>query len=71
MNFTLQPKAIQTAVAKLKFRTQAFIDGKFCPSKSGKTYASINPANGATLQTFPEATAAGIETEPCASGRLF
>jgi gamma-glutamyl-gamma-aminobutyraldehyde dehydrogenase len=46
MNLTLDPKAVQGAAAKLQFRTQAFIDGKFCPSSSGKTYASINPANG-------------------------
>ena len=52
MNFTLKPKAIQTAVAKLQFRTQAFIDGKFCPSASGKTYASINPANGSKITTI-------------------
>ena len=46
MNLTLIPKEIKTAVANLKFRTQAFIGGKFCPSASGKTYPSINPANG-------------------------
>jgi gamma-glutamyl-gamma-aminobutyraldehyde dehydrogenase len=45
MNIDLEPKAIKAAAAKLKFRTQAFIDGKFAPSASGKTYASINPAN--------------------------
>ena len=49
MNFNLEPKAIQAAVAKLKFRTKAFVDGKFVPSSSGKTYASINPANGEVI----------------------
>ncbi len=49
MNLTLDPKAIKSAIAKLKFRTQAFIDGKFTPSASGKTYESLNPANNRKL----------------------
>jgi gamma-glutamyl-gamma-aminobutyraldehyde dehydrogenase len=49
MNLTLERKSIEAAVAKLKFRTQAFIDGKFVPSSSGKTFASLNPANGRKL----------------------
>ena len=49
MNFTLKPKEIKSALAGIQFRTQAFINGKFCPSSSGKTYASINPANGKTI----------------------
>jgi 4-(gamma-glutamylamino)butanal dehydrogenase len=49
MNLTLDPKAIKSAIAKLKFRTQAFIDGKFTPSASGKTYESLNPANNKKL----------------------
>jgi 4-(gamma-glutamylamino)butanal dehydrogenase len=46
MNINIEPKNIKAAVAKLKFRTKAFVDGKFVPSASGKTYASINPATG-------------------------
>ena len=49
MNLTLNPKAIKAAVAKLQFRTQAFIDGEFVPSSSGKTYVSENPGNGRKL----------------------
>jgi len=49
MNLTLDPKAVKSAIAKLKFRTQAFIDGKFTPSASGKTYESLNPANNKKL----------------------
>ena len=49
MNLTLDPKALRSAIAKLKFRTQAFIDGKFTPSASGKTYESLNPANNRKL----------------------
>ena len=35
--------------AGLTFPTQAFIDGKFCPAKSGKTYDTVNPATGTVL----------------------
>jgi gamma-glutamyl-gamma-aminobutyraldehyde dehydrogenase len=35
--------------ARLAFPTQAFIDGKFCPAKSGKTFETVNPATGAVL----------------------
>jgi gamma-glutamyl-gamma-aminobutyraldehyde dehydrogenase len=35
--------------AGLTFPTQAFIDGKFCPAKSGKTFETVNPATGAIL----------------------
>ncbi len=49
MNLTLKTKPLRAAIADLKFRTKAFIDGKFSPSCSGETYATVNPANGKTL----------------------
>ena len=49
MNFNLEEKAIRAAVQKLKFRTKAFIDGKYVNAASGKTYDSINPATGKLL----------------------
>ena len=71
MNFTLKPKAIQTAVAKLQFRTEAFIDGKFCPSTSGKTYASINPANGKKITTIAACEAADINRAVAVARKAF
>lgn len=35
--------------AKLTFRHQAFIDGKFVDAASGETFQSINPATDAVL----------------------
>jgi len=49
MTLSLEPKAIKAALAKIQFRTQAFIDGKFVPSSSGKTYVSENPGTGKKL----------------------
>ena len=71
MNFTLKPKAIQSAVAKLQFRTEAFIDGKFCPSTSGKTYASVNPANGKKITTIAACEAADIDRAVAVARKAF
>ncbi len=49
MDINIEPENLKAALAKLAFRTQAFIDGKFVPSSSGKTFDSINPANGQTI----------------------
>jgi len=49
MNLTLERNDIKNAIAGMKFRTEAFIDGGFRPAASGETYASLNPANGQTL----------------------
>ena len=49
MSLKLETKSIKAALGKIKFRTQAFINGKFAPSASGKTYAAGNPANGKKL----------------------
>lgn len=35
--------------ARLEFPTQAFIDGRFRPAASGKTFETTNPATGAVL----------------------
>ena len=45
----LEYSAVKSTARKLKFRTQAFIDGKFVNAARGKTYVSINPATGQPL----------------------
>jgi gamma-glutamyl-gamma-aminobutyraldehyde dehydrogenase/4-guanidinobutyraldehyde dehydrogenase/NAD-dependent aldehyde dehydrogenase len=35
--------------SKLSYRNQAFIDGKYAPAASGKTFDNINPADGKLL----------------------
>ena len=49
MNSKLEAKAVRVAVAKLKPRTQAFIDGKFIKAQSRKTFTTENPATGKPL----------------------
>jgi len=45
---------IADAASKLKFRTQAFINGKFLDSVSGRTFPTENPANGQALAQIAE-----------------
>lgn len=71
MNFTLKNSAIQTEVARLKFRTKAFINGTFCPSASGKTYASINPANGTTIANISACNEADVNRAVAVARKAF
>ena len=38
-----------------------YIDGRWMPSSSGRSFKSINPATGETLATFPEGTGKDVE----------
>ena len=49
MSLALESPAIQKAVSGLKFRADAFIDGRFVPAKSGKTFPTENPATGKVI----------------------
>jgi len=67
----LEAKAIKATAAKLKFRTQAFIDGKFVNAKSGKTYASINPATGKPLASIAACEEVDVNKAVAAARRTF
>jgi 4-(gamma-glutamylamino)butanal dehydrogenase len=71
MNLTLESKAIKTAVAKLRFRTQAFIDGKFVKAATGKTFVTENPATGQPLARIAEGDAADVDRAVRAARRAF
>jgi gamma-glutamyl-gamma-aminobutyraldehyde dehydrogenase len=71
MNLRLESKAIKAAVAKLKFRTQAFIDGKFVNAVSGRTYDSINPATGKPLAKIASCDGADVDKAVKAARRAF
>ena len=53
MSFPLESAAIASAVAELRPRTQALIDGRFVDARSGATFASENPATGAPYFQLP------------------
>ena len=55
----------------LQFRNQCFIDGKFCPAVSGKTFENINPANGQTLTSVARGEAEDINRAVAAARQAF
>lgn len=59
------------AADALKFETRAFIDGKYVASRSGKTFNSINPANGRVLTNIYECDAADVDVAVAAARRAF
>ena len=67
----LERSAIDKAVGQLKFRTQAFIDGRFCDAVSGKTYVSINPATGKRLTELASCDIPDVDAAVKAARRAF
>ncbi len=51
--------------------TECFIDGKFVPSVSGKTFATINPATEQEITQIAEGDAADIDAAAKAARRAF
>jgi aldehyde dehydrogenase (NAD+) len=52
-------------------QTQCFIGGKWVPSKSGKTFATINPANEEKIADVAEGDAADIDAAVKAAREQF
>jgi 4-(gamma-glutamylamino)butanal dehydrogenase len=71
MSLTLESKAIRAAVAKLKFRTQAFIDGQFVPALSGKKFVTENPATGKPITRVAECDSADVDRAVAAARKAF
>lgn len=71
MNLTLEPESLKAAVAALTFRTQAFIGGRFQPSSSGNTYASINPADNRPLARIAACEPADIDCAVAVARKVF
>lgn len=59
------------AARALSLETQAFIDGRFVSAVSGKTFATINPANGRELAQIAECDSADIDLAVAAARRVF
>lgn len=71
ISMELESKSIKAAVAKLTFRTQAFIDGKYVNAESGKTYVSVNPATGKPLADIASCDAVDLDKAVKAARRTF
>lgn len=57
--------------AAIQFRDKAFIDGKFVPARSGRTFASVNPATGKTLANIAACGEEDVNLAVVAARRSF
>ncbi|NOR30502.1 MAG: aldehyde dehydrogenase family protein [Sulfitobacter sp.] len=61
----------KSRAAALRFRNQAFINGKFVDAASGKTFQSINPATDAVLTDVAECDAEDVDRAVKAARKAF
>ncbi|MFT4066911.1 aldehyde dehydrogenase [Paraburkholderia sp.] len=61
MSHLLSASEYAAIAAELRLPTQAFIDGAFRPSKSGDTFATVNPATGKVLAEIAACNAADVD----------
>ncbi|WP_315926590.1 aldehyde dehydrogenase [Mesorhizobium sp. SP-1A] len=57
--------------SQVRFRDKAFIDGKFVAARSGRTFASVNPATGETLAEVASCGGEDIDLAVAAARRSF
>ncbi|MBB2972722.1 aldehyde dehydrogenase [Mesorhizobium sp. RMAD-H1] len=57
--------------SQIRFRDKAFIDGRFIESRSGRTFASVNPATGETLAEVASCGEEEINLAVAAARRSF
>ena len=61
----------QLKAAELKIEGRAFIDGRYVPAVSGKTFAAINPANGRTLAEIASCDRADVDIAVRSARKAF
>jgi acyl-CoA reductase-like NAD-dependent aldehyde dehydrogenase len=54
-----------------RFRTQAFIDGRYVDAQSGATFDNVNPANGKVFAKVAATDAADVDLAVKAARRAF
>jgi len=54
MSAALSLESLQSQASSLSYRSQAFIDGRYVPAASGKTFDNINPATGKVIARVAE-----------------
>jgi acyl-CoA reductase-like NAD-dependent aldehyde dehydrogenase len=61
----------QAKATTLRFRTQAFIDGRYVDAQSGATFDNVNPANGKVFAKVAATDAADVDLAVKAARRAF
>jgi 4-(gamma-glutamylamino)butanal dehydrogenase len=59
------------AAERLRLETRAFIDGEFVEARSGKTFATVNPATGKAVAQVAECDSADVDRAVAAARRAF
>ncbi len=59
------------AATKLKLETRAFIDGRYVPAASGRTFKTINPANGKVIAEVASGDSEDVNRAVAAARRAF
>lgn len=67
----LTKAAVAEIAGKLPIRTQAFIDGAYCPAISGATFATTNPATGEHIADVAHCGDDDVEKAVQAARRAF
>ncbi len=71
MDLAMELTAIKDAAARLDFRTQAFIDGRFIDARSGATFGTENPATGRELARIAACEAPDLDQAVRAARKAF
>lgn len=71
MKFEYAAAPESTAIINLKSDYNLFIDGKFVPSKSGKRFPTINPANEKVLAKVTQGTAKDVDRAIAAATNAY
>ncbi len=61
----------EALAAELTYPTQAFINGRFVPAASGKTFATVNPATGRELARVASCGQEDVDRAVAAARRAF
>ena len=71
MSAALSHESIKAQVTGLNYRSQAFINGKYVPAASGKTFDNINPATGKVINTVAECDKEDVDRAVKAARAVF
>ncbi len=71
MKFEYAPAPESTAIVNIQSEYNLFIDGKFVPSKGGKRFETINPANEKVLSRVTQATASDVDKAVKAASEAY
>ncbi len=71
MKFEYAPAPESTSIVDIQSEYNLFIDGKFVPSKGGKRFETINPANEKVLSRVTQATASDVDKAVKAASEAY